>query len=483
MAAPLFVSYTATAYNSSTSPKATASISVVAGDILVATSDMEGYDTTGGQTAVIVPTGGSLTWTSQQEVLVNNYNVVRVSTAVASSTTSFAVTFTESGSDPSSLFWGGSVTVWRNSDGVGASSKTNVSGAAPSLSITTTQDESAIVTANGDWNAVDGTSRTWRTVNSVTPTSGNGYEKLYFRDAARYAAYAATYPDAGTAGAKTVGLSAPGGQKYSIAALEIKGTASSGAITGSTSAAFSASGVLQGAGVLAGASAASFTPVGVLRGSGALAGATAAAFTPVGVLRGTGALAGSSAAAFAPTGTLRGTGALAGTSAATFSASGTFTSNEALTGAISVAFTTAGVLRGTGILAGSSAAAFSTAGVLRGSGALAGTSAVTFAVSGSFGSALAGTIGVVFTASGTLRGTGVLSGLSASAFTATGALGSLTGGAITGSAAMVFTATGTLSSLIATRTPRTRVMTVGQERHVSAIRPNRRTVIQRNRFH
>jgi hypothetical protein len=31
-----------------------------------------------------------------------------------------------------------------------------------------------------------------------------------------------TLPDAGAAGAKTVGLSAPSGQKYSIVAVEVK---------------------------------------------------------------------------------------------------------------------------------------------------------------------------------------------------------------------------------------------------------------------
>jgi len=41
--------------------------------------------------------------------------------------------------------------------------------------------------------------------------------------------YVAYYPDAGTAGSKTVGLSAPTGQQYSIVAVEIKGTAGAAA--------------------------------------------------------------------------------------------------------------------------------------------------------------------------------------------------------------------------------------------------------------
>jgi hypothetical protein len=98
-----------------------------------------------------------------------------------------------------------------------------LSSGAPSLSITTTQDNSAIVVANGDWNATDGASRTWRTAGS------SATENTYFRDSTRYTAYGAYHADAGTAGGKTVGLSAPGGQKYSIIAVEVKGTAAAAA--------------------------------------------------------------------------------------------------------------------------------------------------------------------------------------------------------------------------------------------------------------
>jgi hypothetical protein len=74
-----------------------------------------------------------------------------------------------------------------------------------------------------DWNAVDGAVRTWRTVNGTAPTSGNGFERSYVRDAASMTYYCAYYPDAGAAGSKTVGLSAPSTMRYVICAVEIKG--------------------------------------------------------------------------------------------------------------------------------------------------------------------------------------------------------------------------------------------------------------------
>ncbi len=221
MAAPTFVSENETVWNSSTDPKTTGSISVQAGDILVAISGAEGAD---GTTTCVI-SGGSLTWTVRQEVDVNDYAHVQVATATAASTTSITVSADWEGF-PGGREWRGlNVLVFRASDGIGASAQENGTDTGgtdePSLSITTTQANSAIVVANGDWNATDGASRTWRT------GAGTATEVTYFRDSSHYAAYGAYHADAGTAEAKTVGLSAPSGQKYSIVAVEVKGTASS----------------------------------------------------------------------------------------------------------------------------------------------------------------------------------------------------------------------------------------------------------------
>jgi hypothetical protein len=221
MAAPSFVSVTSTAFDGTT-PKTTASISVQTGDILVAKAG-NGDQGDGDLTVA----GGSLTWTQQQTVSVASNTEIWVWTATASSTTSITVTFARPAGTGS---FGGSVEVWRASDGVGASSSTNNTGG-PSLGITTLQANSAVSVFNQDWNAVDGAVRTWRTINSITPTAGNGFETLYNRIVGGFTTYSAYYGDVGATGAKTAGLSAPVGQKYSIAAIEIKGTAGASTVT------------------------------------------------------------------------------------------------------------------------------------------------------------------------------------------------------------------------------------------------------------
>jgi hypothetical protein len=121
--------------------------------------------------------------------------------------------------------WGGvSVNRWKNAFGIGAAiSANNAAGSGvPSVAITTTQANSAIDVVSVDWNAVDGASRVWLTVNSFTPTAGNG-ELTYARAVSLGTAYGAYWPDAGAAGSKTVGLSAPGGQRFAICAVEVFG--------------------------------------------------------------------------------------------------------------------------------------------------------------------------------------------------------------------------------------------------------------------
>jgi len=120
--------------------------------------------------------------------------------------------------------WGDIALVFSGSPGAGASGSATGTGA-PSLSLTTTADNSAVGVIVLDHNAVSGASRTWRTVNGVTPTAGNGYELDYTLVASEYGVYVAYYPNAGLTGSKvTVGLSAPAGMKYTITAVEIQGT-------------------------------------------------------------------------------------------------------------------------------------------------------------------------------------------------------------------------------------------------------------------
>lgn len=231
---PTFVAEYESVFNTTTTPK-TASVTTSVGDVLVVcavSEESSGFNFN-------TPTGGtSLTWTLAQNVAVDTYTEVSVWTATATTAESFTLSVTTNGSG---LLWGFNCLRFSGSDGPGASSKTNVSSGGPSLALTTGTDDAAIVCVSGDWNAADGTSRTWRTINSITPTAGNNLERTYFRDSAHYALYIGYWNDAGTAGSKTTGLSAPTGQKYAIASVEVKGSGGTGAtVTPSTVAAAAA---------------------------------------------------------------------------------------------------------------------------------------------------------------------------------------------------------------------------------------------------
>jgi hypothetical protein len=208
-AAPTFIQEAETVWNNATTPKTTASFNVQAGDILAAyaiTNQNAGSATLG-------ISGGSLTWTLQQRVAVSSYDEVAIWTTTVDSDKSMTVSFTCNGT----YYFGGNVFTFRGSDGVGASSKTNIASGAPTLNITTTQAKSAVVVTNGDWVPVDGASRTWRT------GAGALTEQTYSYVASNYTVYGGYHADAGAVGTYAVGLSAPTGQKYSIVAAEVKG--------------------------------------------------------------------------------------------------------------------------------------------------------------------------------------------------------------------------------------------------------------------
>lgn len=222
MAAPSFIQEAeATTWANATTPKTTASFNVVLNDILVAFAVAASWN----QGALSISSNNGLVWTPQQTIYLNNYTALALWTAVADTTEAMTVSFASTVKDGGSDMWfGGNCLTFRDSDGVGATTKTNATTAAPTLNVTTTQDNSALVVVVGDWNATDGASRAWRAINSITPTAANGYERSYHRDSSNYGAYGAYYPDAGSIAVKAVGLTAPT-MKYSIATVEVKGTA------------------------------------------------------------------------------------------------------------------------------------------------------------------------------------------------------------------------------------------------------------------
>lgn len=244
MAAPTEVTNAATAFNVATTPKSVSSVSVQTNDVITVLSI-----TGNNLTTVGTPSDGANTYTLRQTVNFTDFTDVRVWTAVAAGNASLTIQAARGGSGGDR--WGFDVGVDRGAS-VGASAQAHTTGA-PSVSLTTTQDNSAVYVVVGDWTPVDGASRVWRTVNGFTPTSGNGAEKVYSFTSGALTCYVARYPDVGTAGAKTFGLSAPTGQKYSIAAIEIKGTASTDVTASDTP-----SGVRQGASTATGAVSVTF---------------------------------------------------------------------------------------------------------------------------------------------------------------------------------------------------------------------------------
>lgn len=225
MAAPTLIGYYEPSSNWASVADATSlvtsSFSVLANDRLVVVAVSEiGFDDVDSP-----PVGGSLTWTLAEDptpAIEGNDVDIKAWTATVDSGKSMTVTLTSTGDTSNPRAWGFVVIHYRSSDGFGAAESAIEGAGGPSLAITTTQANSALVVAAGDFNAIDGATRTWRTA-SVTPTAGNGLEKTYYRNSVAYTVYAAVYNDVGAVGAKTVGLSAPIGQRYGIVAIEVKG--------------------------------------------------------------------------------------------------------------------------------------------------------------------------------------------------------------------------------------------------------------------
>lgn len=217
---PTFVTDYPSAFNTGTQPK-TSTPTVATGDVLVVVSVAEG------QLSWVAPSGGALTYAAGPALTA----ATRCAAGSWSTTASGAQSYTLSmGDNSGTLWWGFNALRFSGSAGLGATASATAGGvAAPTLGITTLGDNSAIVVIIGDYDAVSGTSRTWRAVNGTTPTGANTFERTYFTDPSHYTLYVAYYPDAGTAGLKTVGMTAPANQMYSIIAYEVKGATATAA--------------------------------------------------------------------------------------------------------------------------------------------------------------------------------------------------------------------------------------------------------------
>lgn len=188
-------------------------VAINSGDVLVALAVASNHYKT-----LSITENGAASATLQRSDVRVDYCSTYGWTYVAPAGETITISFSSSGGTGD--YFGGNVIRFSGSDGVGDSNIATGESGSPSVSLTTTQANSAIVVIVSDWNANSGT-QTFTNNFSGTPTALTDYPG----DGAQYGVAIAYFPDAGGAGSKTVGMSAPTGQKWSIIAIEVKGTA------------------------------------------------------------------------------------------------------------------------------------------------------------------------------------------------------------------------------------------------------------------
>jgi len=191
--------------------KETGELTVAAGDLLVAFAITEDD-----AVAIASIAGGEQDWSVPVVAVEEEHAWVGMWTAEADADRSMTVSFTLNG-DSMGAF-GGGVMVFRGSSGVGAVVEELGTAGSGEADLVTTGQNSAIVVAVGDWNAMDGSARVW------LEEAGDLDEAVYFRDPGAYTAYAGVHRDAGAPRSFQVGLESPDDQVYSLVALEVLGS-------------------------------------------------------------------------------------------------------------------------------------------------------------------------------------------------------------------------------------------------------------------
>ena len=219
--APTFVaSYAPAAATSDTvaTTTLTGSITCAAGDLLLVTVD------TGNR--LVVPagvSGGGLTWTQVSHanaaaVSGNSDAAVYAATATSAQTFTATVTVTDTASAGHSWIW--QCQRWSNAHLTGITWQIPGS-TTGQLSFTTSVANAALALTISDYNTVNGASRTY-----VTASAGALTETQYGVNGTGETVYSGYYRNAGAAGSKTVGISAPTGTLDAICVVEIAAGAS-----------------------------------------------------------------------------------------------------------------------------------------------------------------------------------------------------------------------------------------------------------------
>lgn len=209
MPAPVLIQHEESSFFS-LSPRPITAVDGFEGDVLVAYAIVEDTE----NSVAVSNDGAALTWTLGEELTTASYAYVGVwTTVLTEDRPALGVVLTRQGA--AAWPYTGGVVVFRSSDGVGATAQNHANSGAPSCSITTTGDMSAVFVVSADWNWIEGDTRAWRT------TAGSLVELSYFFNSTDVTYYVGYHPETGVAAAQTVGLTDPTGQKYSIAAVEV----------------------------------------------------------------------------------------------------------------------------------------------------------------------------------------------------------------------------------------------------------------------
>jgi fibronectin-binding autotransporter adhesin len=424
---PTFVAeYEVSDWQITTTPR-TMSVTVAAGDYLVVIAGTEESNN------LQTPTGGGLTYTLQQQVTVSSYAGVSIWTAPCASSQTFTLSVAITGGQA----FGFNVLRFSGCSGIGASNKTNAASGTPSLGLTASGDNSAIVCIDTDWNAADGASRAWRSINGITPTAGNGLEVTYSRNASRYTVYGAYWSDAGTAGSKTVGLTTPG-QKYAIAAVEVLGVAGSSTVNGTAT--------LASTSTLAGSAAVVCAGSATATSSSTLTAAATVALPGQATLTSSSTLTAAAVIVYPGQATLASTSTLTASAGSTANGAATLASTSSLTAAATVR------VNGTATLASASTLAGAASVIVPASAVLASTSTLTANTTGTVPgtatlastSTLTGTATVVAPGTATLASTSTLTAAAGVVRAGTASLTSTS--TLTGSATRIVPASAALAS-------------------------------------
>lgn len=175
------------------------------------------------------PSGGSLTYTRRVTGSTSGFaTYVTIFTATATSSTTFTLTLS---APASSSYHTMLVEVWPGATlaATPATATAKYSSAGlPSMTITTTGTGSAVTTASGDDQNIDPATRAY-------DSSGTGESVGDSHTGANTVQYY-WYQQAATAGSQTVGMTAPTGQKWNMASLEIQAASSTTPVSSSDTA-------------------------------------------------------------------------------------------------------------------------------------------------------------------------------------------------------------------------------------------------------